>query len=109
MSGRPTAVPYESFPDVIIRRGRRKDVALTSRPSQSYRSCLQTPGRKSTSEKLLYGPKGGGPLNVTPECDILWTTLAEWVMTINIILFSFDTLIYCKANLINIYQIRIKF
>ena len=25
LSGRPILVPYESFPDVLVRRGRRKD------------------------------------------------------------------------------------
>ena len=33
LSGRPSLGPYESFPDVLIRRGRRKDVAETSRPN----------------------------------------------------------------------------
>ena len=32
MSGRPTLGPYESYPDVFIRRGRREDDASTSRP-----------------------------------------------------------------------------
>ena len=32
-----------------------------------------------TSGKLSYGPKVGRPINVTSECDVLLTTLAEWV------------------------------
>ena len=39
----------------------------------------RTSGRKRTSGKLSYGPKVGRPLNVTSICDVLWTTLAEWV------------------------------
>ena len=35
LSGRPTVGPYESFQDVLIRRGRRKDVAATSRPNRT--------------------------------------------------------------------------
>ena len=34
--GRPNLGPYVSFPDVRIRRGRRKDVASTSRPNRTY-------------------------------------------------------------------------
>ena len=41
---------------------------------------LRTPGRKRTPWKLSYGPKVGHPLNVTSESDVLWTTLAEWVI-----------------------------
>ena len=36
LSGRPTLGLYESFPDVFIRRGRRKDVASTLRPNRTY-------------------------------------------------------------------------
>ena len=43
---------------------------------------LRTPGRKMTSGKLSYGPVVGRPHNVTSECDVLWTTLAEWVEAI---------------------------
>ena len=35
LSRRPTFGAYESFPDVFTRRGRRKDVASTSRPNQT--------------------------------------------------------------------------
>ena len=47
---------------------------------QNWRAnyVLRTPGRKRTSGKRSYGPKVGRPLNVTSECDVLWTTLAEW-------------------------------
>ena len=34
--------------------------------------------RIRTSGKLSYGPKEGRPLNVVSDCDVLWTTLAEW-------------------------------
>ena len=37
LSGRPTLGPHECFLDVHIRRGRRKDVALTSRPNLTYK------------------------------------------------------------------------
>ena len=37
LGGRPTLGPYESFPDVLIRGGRRKDVAAKSRPSLTYK------------------------------------------------------------------------
>ena len=43
---------------------------------------LETPGRKRTSGKLSYGPKVGRPLNVRSICDVLWTTLAEWVIAL---------------------------
>ena len=43
---------------------------------------LQRPGRKRTSGKLSYGPKVGRLLNVTSEYDVLWTTLAEWDVSI---------------------------
>ena len=58
--------PYVSFPDVLIRRGRRKDVASTSRIGRTN-DVLRTPGRKKTSGKLTYGPKLGRPLDVTSE------------------------------------------
>ena len=41
---------------------------------------LRTSGRKKTSWKLSYGPKIGRPLNVTSECDVLWTILVELVV-----------------------------
>ena len=44
LSGRPTLGPYESFPDVLIRRGRREDVASTSRPSRTYELRSQGAG-----------------------------------------------------------------
>ena len=43
---------------------------------------LRTPGRRKTSGKLSYGLEVGRPLNVTSECDVLWTTLAEWVKSL---------------------------
>ena len=39
---------------------------------------LRTPVRSRTSGKLSYGPTVGRPLNVTSECEVLWSTLAEW-------------------------------
>ena len=42
---------------------------------------IRTPGRKRTSGKLSYWPKVGRPLNVTSECAVLLTTLAEWITT----------------------------
>ena len=44
MSGRPSLGPYASCPDVLIRRGRSKDVVSTSRPS----FALRTLGRPET-------------------------------------------------------------
>ena len=38
---------------------------------------LRMPGHKKTFAKLTYGSKVGRPLNVTSECDVLWTTLAK--------------------------------
>ena len=68
----------ECFPDVLIRRGRRKTLhgRLVRIGRTNY--VLRTSGRKRTSGKLSYGPKEGRPLNVVSECDVLWTTLAEW-------------------------------
>ena len=39
---------------------------------------LRTVGRKRTSGKLSYGPTIGRSLIATSECDVLWTTFAEW-------------------------------
>ena len=36
LSGGPTSGPYKSFQDVLIRRGRRKDVVSTSRARRTY-------------------------------------------------------------------------
>ena len=36
LSGGPTSGPYKNFPDLLIRRGRRKDVVLTSRARLTY-------------------------------------------------------------------------
>ena len=74
--GRPNLGPYVSFPDVPIRRGRRKDVASMSRPTRTYDNVLRTPGRKKNVRKTYIWAQF--PLDVTSEIDALWTTLAEW-------------------------------
>ena len=72
------------FPDVLIRRGRRKDVGSTSRrTSDGTNYVLRTPGRNMTSGKISYKPKVGRPLNVTSECDVLGTPLVDWVVSEN--------------------------
>ena len=45
---------------------------------------LWMPGRKRTSGKRSYGPNVGRLLDVTTECDVLWTSLAEWVNIYNL-------------------------
>ena len=51
--GRLKLGPYVSFTNVLIRRGRRKDVASTSRPNRTYNYVLRTPGRERTSGKHM--------------------------------------------------------
>ena len=67
---------FGSFPVVVIRSERRKDIAPTHRPSRSQ-DCFWTPGRKRTFLTRSYGPKEGHHLNVTSECDVLWTTVTD--------------------------------
>ena len=44
---------------------------------------LRTSGGKRTSGKLTFGPKLGRPLDVMSEKDVLWTTLAEWEVSVS--------------------------
>ena len=87
LSGQPTLGQYESFfptslivADVENMLHRR----LVRIGRTSY--VLRTLERKRTSRKLSYGPKVGRPLDVTSDCDVLWTTLAEWVVDVRYVL-----------------------
>ena len=77
--GPPTLGPYKNIPDIYLRRGRRKDETPTLRLVRRMSYAHRTLGRKNISGKLWYGPKAGRPLNVAFKCNVLFTTLAEWV------------------------------
>ena len=57
MRGRPTLGLYESFPDVLIRRGRRKDVDKTCRPSDVRFTFYGRRDVKERPENFHKGPK----------------------------------------------------
>ena len=78
MSLRPSMGPYESFPDVLIRRKRTKEVALTSHSIRTYKVRSTDDRTWNNVRKLKCWPKECLPLNDTSEYDAIWVTLVEW-------------------------------
>ena len=74
----PIEFLYESFLDVIL----VEDVGTTSLQLCDEVGCKKdvhpTSRRKRTSRKLSYRIKSERPFWVTPESDMVRTTLAEW-------------------------------
>ena len=68
---------------------------------------LRTQGGKGTSGKLSYGPKVGRSLNVTSESDVLWATLAEWVLENTLRFLVKDISQYEASFVCSIYSARV--
>ena len=77
LSGRPILGPYESFPDVHICRGRRKDVASMSRPSRT-RELRFTDTGTYTDVRQTFKRAQSRSVSQRHECDVIWITITEW-------------------------------